>query len=247
MRARHRHLNPRFAGASFVLDARRIDAANNAQISQWDDISGNANNVTQATTSKQPTFKTGQQGGQPIVAFAGAGGMVASSGLGGSTSAISIVVTLKSFQHNGTAGGGATLSQGGASAFTNDMLLARTSSKHFSQFNNGTDGSCEVNDPGSGAQIQAHLFDGSQTGNANRSKYFFNGVEQTLTYTATVPASINPSGAYHVGQYSTVPNDNSWYLLGDMCSLSLIKAAISGGLRKKLQHASAYSFKIACS
>ena len=173
--------------------------------------------------------------------------MVASSGLGGSTSAISIVVTLKSFQYNGTAGGGAALSQGASNAFTNDMLLARTSSKHFSQFNSGTDGSCEVNDPGSGAQIQVHLFDGSQTGNANRCKYFFNGVEQTLTYTAAVPASINPSGAYHVSQYSTVPNDTSWYLLGDMCSLSLIKSAISASLRKRLQYCSAYSYKIACS
>lgn len=231
-----------------MLDARQINAANNAQISQWDDISGNANNVTQATTAQQPTFKTGQQGGQPVVSFTKLGGMASSSGLGGSTSAISVVVAMKSFPYNNTPGGGAILSQSAANAFTNDMLLARSQTKHFAQFNSAQDASFEVNDPGNGQQIQVYLYDGSQTGNSNRYKYFFNGIEQTVTFTANVPASINPGGnSYNVGRYSAVATDTSWYLQGDMCSLALIKSAISASLRKRLQYCSAYSFKIACS
>src|SRR5262245_19031906 len=40
-------------------------------VAQWNDISGNANHLTQATGSKQPLYKTGIVKGLPIVRFDG--------------------------------------------------------------------------------------------------------------------------------------------------------------------------------
>jgi hypothetical protein len=154
---------------------------------------------------------------------------------------------MQTYQYNGTAGGGALLSCGATSAFTQDFLIARTSTVFFAQFDNGADGGGNVTAV-SGANIHTNLYDGSQTGNAGRSRLFLSGVQQTLTFDSghTVPSTINPSGGYAIGNY-TATNDNNWWLLGKMCSISIYKLAVSGPLRRRLESAAAYSFKMPCS
>jgi hypothetical protein len=71
MRARHRHLNQRHAGAGIVLDARYIDQTNNSEVSAWIDRSGNGYNASQAIQARRPTFQFGEAGGNPIVRFDG--------------------------------------------------------------------------------------------------------------------------------------------------------------------------------
>jgi len=68
MRARQRHLNQKAAGATLVLDSRRISGLSDGDdVGQWDDVSGSGWNVTQSDSTKKPNYKTGIQGGQPVV------------------------------------------------------------------------------------------------------------------------------------------------------------------------------------
>jgi hypothetical protein len=62
MHRRARHLNPKAAGATLVLDARYIAGNDGDAIGTWSDRSGNANDATQGTAADKPLLKTGANG-----------------------------------------------------------------------------------------------------------------------------------------------------------------------------------------
>lgn len=68
MRARHRHFNPKGAGAVVAFDARYTGFANNDAVDTWVSRTG-ANDATQANPANQPLFKTGQLNGNPAIEF----------------------------------------------------------------------------------------------------------------------------------------------------------------------------------
>lgn len=243
MRARQRHLNPRDAGANIALDARFITGlSNNDAVTTWPTRTNNSRDATQTTAARKPTYLTAQQGGNPVVDFNN-DGMTESTGVNGSTANLTTLVCLKSFAYNGTAGGGALVSCGTSS--TQDYLIGRTSSIYLDQANNGVDGSA-TSSVVNGVQIQTHVYDGGETGNANRFKFFYTGTQKTMTFDYTVPATINPSGGYAIGNYSVAAaGDNNWWLVGGMCSISIYKLSLSNALRRRLESAAATSFKIA--
>lgn len=53
-------------------DAGTSTTVDGAAVSQWDDQSGNARHVTQATGANQPVYKTAIVNGKPVVRFDGA-------------------------------------------------------------------------------------------------------------------------------------------------------------------------------
>lgn len=53
------------------LDASSLSLSNNDPVTTWADISGNGNDLSQATASRQPTFRTSQINGLPAVQFDG--------------------------------------------------------------------------------------------------------------------------------------------------------------------------------
>src|SRR4051794_1826732 len=59
------------ADAGAYSDSGTTLCANNDTVKQWNDQSGNSNNVTQVTSGKRPTYKTGIQNGQPVLRFDG--------------------------------------------------------------------------------------------------------------------------------------------------------------------------------
>jgi hypothetical protein len=247
MRARQRHLNPKNGGADIALDARFIAGlSNNSAVSTWNTRTNNGRNASQPDINRRPTYLTNQQGGNAVVSF-NLDGMIESTGFNGSGSAFSTVVCMQTYQYNGTAGGGALLSCGAPSAFTQDFLIGRGSGNFFFQFDNGVDGGGGTVSA-EGANTHTILYDGSQTGSDNRTRFFLSGVQKTLTFDLgyTVPASMNPSGGYAIGNYSAA-TDTAWWLVGNMCSISIYKLALSGALRRRIEHAAAYSFKMACS
>lgn len=65
--------NPRdIAGLQLWLDASQINGLNDGDpVSTWIDLSGNGNDVTQATASKKPTYQTSEINGKPCLRFDG--------------------------------------------------------------------------------------------------------------------------------------------------------------------------------
>lgn len=56
------------AGLKLWLDASQIVGLNDGDaVATWTDLSGNSNNATQATASKQPTYQTNEVNGKPAV------------------------------------------------------------------------------------------------------------------------------------------------------------------------------------
>lgn len=67
MHRRARHLTGRAAGADLYFDARRISASDGDAIQTWSDLSINANDATQATSTQRPLYKVNISGGSPML------------------------------------------------------------------------------------------------------------------------------------------------------------------------------------
>lgn len=60
------------SGCKLWLDASQITGkADGEAVSQWNDLSGNANHLLQATSTRQPLYKTGIKNSLPVVRFDG--------------------------------------------------------------------------------------------------------------------------------------------------------------------------------
>lgn len=120
-----------------------------------------------------------------------------------------------------TSGQRTIYSYGQTGAFTSDILIAMQAGKLLIQVNNGADGSAEVAyTVPSGYFHYAVVFDGTQTGNANRLKVYINGVLQTVTFgTYTVPATTGSPAtrSSRIGSYGGSPA--GWYLFGSIASI----------------------------
>ena len=241
MRARHRHFNPKAAGADLVLDARYINQSDNTAVSTWADRSGNGRDATQATGASQPTFQTAEQGGNGVVRFDGSNDFLQGTPVAEGQAAATWLLVAKE-----SAGGqGAFFSQGVNNQFSNDVLFAVSGAVGgtFWQVNNGTDGSY-ISPRESVFFVQSIAFNGSLTG-AARLVCLVNG-SNTVTSTSYTPPTTTASGGtnYRIGSYLSFPS--TWFLNGDVAFVTVIPSALSTALRKRLEHSSAYSFKLAC-
>ena len=71
------------------------------------------------------------------------------------------------------------------------------------------------------------VFDGSQTGNANRLKVKLDGDPVTLTFTGTVGTTTNPSASDFYGGCDSAGNNN--YFIGDMGECMIFTRALNTG------------------
>jgi hypothetical protein len=130
-----------------------------------------------------------------------------------------------------TAGQRAVFSYGTSGAFTTDILLGIQTGKLLVQVNNGADGGAEVAyTVPSGYFHYALVFDGTQTGNANRLKVYINGVLQTLTFVGgyTVPATTgSPTGTRYTRVSSYGGSALGWYLIGRIAGIACYDKALS--------------------
>lgn len=173
-------------GLELWLDASQITGLSDGDpISTLTDISSNAWQATQGTASKKPTYLTNIKNGQPVIRFDGVDDIVTNT-------------TCTSF--NGLTG--ATLfyaykfNNAGSTGFLSFWNDARLSQQDFSVIHSiYADGSSGAPYPyGSYAvstswQLVEAVFDGSQTGNADRLKVWVDGLAKTLSFTGTIPAS----------------------------------------------------------
>ncbi|MDZ4771076.1 MAG: hypothetical protein SGJ24_18295 [Chloroflexota bacterium] len=83
---------PSIAGLTLHLDASAITGLTDGQaVAQWDDLSGGARHVTQATGVNQPTYRTGVQNGRAVVRFDGTNDFMSRTGMSGISAARNLV------------------------------------------------------------------------------------------------------------------------------------------------------------
>jgi hypothetical protein len=240
MRARHRHFSHKAAGASLALDARFIhDVSDGTTVQTWSDRSGNGRNATQATAGARPTYKSSIQGGNGILRFDGGDHYQANFTTG---TEYSLYAICKRSGSNSNAFNNATfIASAGVAENTaagnrrfqfvyNDTPVFQSSSNVSAAMN------ITRNDDWNIHAVTAPV--GSGTG-----RYLLNGgSEQTADMSALAGV---PSGTViiRIGVPSFTIN---FQFNGDMGALFTYQNAHSASLRRRIEHASAYSFKIAC-
>ena len=246
MRARHRHLNPGNAGASGAYDARfGFSVADGTAISTWEDRTSNNNDASQTTAANQPTYETNELNGQPAIKFDGSNDRMAFARFD-SSEAWTICVAKR-------VGAGLYVA----------LILVRQSSTNYDRLsmfvnNDASYGPVAVGSNanntfwGKGGTLRSNewriLFGewvGGGTNGATYYRAYDDGVEITLTNTGSVGA-INANLDSSIGAASTTTAySNFWDGLIAQVAFGFTRPSAS--LRKRLIHASGYSFKLACS
>ena len=231
MRARHRHFNAGRAGAAIVLDARFINQSDNTAVSQWDDRSGNGKHATQATAANQPTFQTSELNGNPVVRFDGSNPPNADFLSAGSV-AVSQPITFVAVWK--AAGGSNYLFD--ATANSSRVIAGMDLSAGGGSGELAIFASAVVEDTVNSTGAY-NIFSGRVQGST--SEVFKDGASRQ-----TGSAGANNMATLKIGERFANFNNVS-QLNGDIGCLTVISSS-SSPLRKRLEHAAAYSFKIAC-
>jgi hypothetical protein len=240
MRRRHRHFNPAHAGAAIVLDSRYgFSQADNTAVSSWEDRSGNNNDATQATAAAQPTYETNEVGGQPAVRFDGSNFLTASAV--SAPTASSIIATCRPSTTSGNDRN--AFYYGNSSNFSPNFNWVGVG-KNFStakwisgNYNNPTEASVVSSaNYTTNATIAAGI-----TNDASTNRLFLNGADEGTASSTTV--SINAAALPTLGRRGGLAGG---YYAGDIFNLSWFLSAITASVRRRVEHAAAYAFKISC-
>lgn len=245
MRARHRHFSHRSIGATCCFDARKINQSSGSVVSQWDDISGNGIHVTQSNNTYRPTFQSAQAGfgGNGVVRFDGTDDYLRSSGttwIGKDSFTVFCVVSGGQSSANQERGvfaedNGSTAGYlSGVWLERNNTATAGNSNAYVASYNKGS----AVVLPLTGFPPQILLFRKIKDSSVS---HFING---SLSGTETTSGTIVTNGT--ASAYPVRLGITDKYHIGDMAFVAAAATAISHSLRKRLEHAAAYSFKLSC-
>ena len=247
MRRRHRHFNPAHAGADLVLDARYITQSDNTAVSSWADRSGNAYNADQATGANQPTFRTAQQGGCGGVDFDGSNDF-----LTGTYNPTAVPRTVHAVIHGD--GGAYGLPNFSGAIF--QVPQRPNDSAWFARFgNNGSGVTVVAGDVSSTNQTlqtaQTNVLSaliGSWSSDSSRNVSFFRDGAGT-TVNGNPPDAVDPptTNGFRIGSILFTNNVAEEFFNGRIFSIHVWGGEqIASPLRKRCEHASAFSYKIAC-
>jgi hypothetical protein len=223
-----------------VLDSRFITGLADADpVSTWSDRSANANNATQSGANR-PTYETAEQGGNPVLNFDGSNHRMVCASFVSLTSSTVIAsgksaVTTANDRNIFYFGNAATLSP----AFNWVGVGRNFSSQRWASGN--------YNNPTERSVVGSITFDTAAniaTGIVNDSgtnRLFVNGTADGTAVSTTI--TINAAARPTIGRRGT---DNTGYWQGQVFNISLFAIAVPAPLRRRLEHATAYSFKIPC-
>lgn len=228
MRARHRHLNAKGFGSGAVFDSRYIVQSDNTTVSSWTDLSGNSRNVEQSTEASKPTFQTNECGGNGVVNFNGTSQFLSfSSNYTGVFYAIYV-------GKDGTT----------TSSFIS-YPIAGNNRGYFASWGNTQGAGVFDSFRAIEGHIDTALFrDAFAILSNTRRKVFKNGTE--VTYRANQTTDANPIAGMTISRIGKREEQNIWFK-GDLAQINLFDSVPSESARKRLEHAAAFSFKIACS
>jgi hypothetical protein len=218
-------LNPAHFGAAIVLDARYLNFANNDPIDAWP--SRTNTHTYSGTSTARPTFKTNISGGQPMVLSASPNRLT--STLTNFLTSTNVSLTSTMLIGSSTNSGGQVALAIRSTTANREFLMFNQSGTSFWGFRNGTNGRQW---PRPAANVIA-----IETLNNDTPK--INGVAQSIVaHTHGGNGQTNSVCAAAQAATSFVGN------LGQICVFDF---AVSEDAMKRLRHAGAFSFKIACS
>jgi hypothetical protein len=217
-----------------ALDSRFLGLNDNDAVTTFTSRTG-SNSPTQATASFKATFKTAIQGGQPIVRFVGG---VATQDY----YELSSFILAQPFF--------ATITYKATTATPALYLFDATSNSSRVSFGHDSTGA----DPGElflyagGANAVTENFDSRGTWWVASGLY--NGASSALYRAGNQVAS----GSIGSNNFSTMRLGQTWTTIapqntafdGDMASVTIYKNGTNQSIRKRLENAAAFSFKIAC-
>lgn len=246
MRARQRHFNARDFGAVQVLDSRFLSGLNDGDgIGTWTDRSRSGYDMSQATSGFRPTYKTSIQGGQPIARFDGGDSMTSSFETATAYSAICIYKRTNS-QTNVANNATFSWSIGiiGVSNFSASQRLFQfsynSSPDEFAHFANATTTfSISRNNDFNIHSVSIPIATGT-------GSYTTNGANEQTASVASLSGVTSGTVSSVLGDATFNPGFNL-KLIGDFALAVVVKSALDKSQVKKINHAAAYSFKIACS
>jgi hypothetical protein len=233
MSRRHRHFNPKDAGATAAFDARYgIAVANDAGVDTWTNRVG-SNNATQTNGPKQPTFKnTGGNNNSPALLFDGAADALTHSIAALGAPSLFMAVAQRT---------------GGASFAPVAAFMPPNTSNYSIIYSNGygTGANWGLVPTNSGQSIlnawRILSAKPASTATSNSSTTIWtDGANET---TATGNRYAGDAGDRRAIGSSTGATD---FFQGSISQVIAIPADVGNPLRKRLEHSAAYSFKIAC-
>jgi len=244
MHRRARHLNPGSAGAKLALDTRFITGLSDTDpVSTWSDRSGNGNDATGSSTTR-PTYETNEQGGQPILRFDGSNDYLSiadAASLDADTYLqLHIGYSMRQSSSVGTLVGKRRTDGGGTFNYAVYSISLATYCVWGENVNEGLailSSSETVN--------QRYLFDYSYK--KNDFKVYRDGVSQATSTLQNTNIDLVPNNTPVLIGSGPSSNPSLWPAYCDIMFVSFFKDEMSTSLRRRLQHASAFSFKIACS
>lgn len=222
MRARSRHINPKGLGAGLAFDSRFIAASNNDLLSSWTDRAARVSWT--ATGSARPTFKDAISGGAPMVLSTSGNRLTGDSAVYLTAGASINVLAVSSSNNNGSIQLLASIKSN-----ANELLFYRQGTATYWAFRYSPGGRSWTG-PSANQIVIELMGDGAvqMNGATVSSSAFSHG------------GSGNTNALANAGSH-----DAAWQ--GYIGQLIVINASLTAAQRKRLTHAAAFSFKIACS
>jgi hypothetical protein len=189
----------------------------------WTDLSGNSNT---GTLTNGPTYSSANGGS---IVFDGTNDYIDLSNRSLPLINVSKFTYSTFIKITSSAALGMFFTFGNSSNYANDITFYYSSNTLYFQINNGGDGAGYFTYTiGSWSNISV-VYDGTQSTNDTRLKVYINGVQQTLTFNYTVPAttsSTNFTGAA-IGIYSTSGFTTDTVMGGNVGTASMYNRALS--------------------
>jgi hypothetical protein len=254
MRARQRHFNPAHAGATLEVDARfNFSQSDGSTISTWTGRSPSAINATQATPANQPLYEENEIGGQPALSFDGSNdALVLSSNALFQNVPGAFVLSVASYT---TTSGARTILNAAVGATGGDGavrvgMLANIVGGQFHANARRLDGNAGAGLNGSSFSaneklMQANLLNfvaGTQAIRKNGTQAANNTLASSGGNTSNTASQRIRIGANSASN----PADPPQFMSGLIAKVSVLPFAPTSSLIKRVEHAAAFSFKIAC-
>jgi len=203
-------------------------------VSEWRDKSGFGRHVYQSTVGNRPAYRQNGLNGLPVIAFTHSSSQSMTQSvtfppfLG--VSAFSVFSVVNRRLNGGNKGCYLAYAGGGSGV---DILFAMAGTDTFYQIGNGADGGGTQAAFGKFNQylVNTLIFDGTQTGNANRMRVWDSGKPNTLSFGYTVPAttSSNTTNRLIIGNYLS-----DWFLNGEIGEIIVLPYAANERQRQQI-------------